>query len=63
MSKKIVVDSCGHCPLSEYRRFTVVENDYICNHAATDGMEITDTSIIHPDCPLEENKRSCTCHD
>ena len=63
MSKKIVVDSCKHCPLSEYRRFTVVENDYVCTHPTTDGMEILDTSIIHPDCPLEENKRSCTCHD
>ena len=63
MSKKIVVDSCYHCPLRESYPLKEAITVYVCRHAHTDGMEILDTSTIHPNCPLEENKPSCTCHD
>ena len=59
MSKKILVDSCGHCPLASLK----LNQRDVCTHEATDGMEIEDRDIIHSNCPLDENKRSCTCHD
>jgi len=50
--KLIKVDCCGHCPLRERQNYF----DNFCTNSATDGMELTDLSIIHPDCPLEDAK-------
>ena len=65
MTKKIIVDSCEHCPLREYQQFLGDGFKHICTHTnpSTEGMILLDISILDPDCPLEENKRSCTCHD
>ena len=64
MSNKIIVDSCRFCPLKiiDHLLSSGTRVD-ICTHNMSKGMIIRNLSIIHPDCPLEENKRDCTCHD
>ena len=59
-NKKIVIDSCEHCPLKESETIPVLVDGrtiyYTCRHAHTDGMDINDavdSRIIHPECPLE----------
>ena len=47
-NKKIVVDSCEHCPLHELRG-----GHYYCTHAATDGMLLFDLYDVPKQCPLE----------
>ncbi len=54
MNKKITqIDSCEHCPLSHYNDTYIT---YICDHPDTEGMVIKDRSIIHPDCPLNDDR-------
>lgn len=64
MTKKIVVDCCANCPLRELKNindgkvnehYTGKNWKHICTHPATDGMVLITTSVIHPDCPLENN--------
>ena len=47
-NKKIIIDSCEHCPLCELRK-----GHYYCTHAATDGMLLYDLYNVSEYCPLE----------
>ena len=48
--KKIVIDSCEHCPLIG------MEGDHIiCTHPATEGIRLYDLTVIDRDCPLLDN--------
>jgi len=49
-NKKIVIDSCEHCPLAKW------ENDHIvCTHPDLEGIRVTHLPVIDTDCPLEDN--------
>jgi len=51
--KLIKIDCCGHCPL---KCRSYINGEYECQHPTEEGMELTDLLIIHPDCPLEDEK-------
>jgi hypothetical protein len=55
--KQIKIDSCGDCPLNS-KFFSITENAWKgeCEHYFVEGMELTDLSVIHPDCPLDNVK-------
>lgn len=60
MTKKIVINSCGQCLMSEsvVMATNPVVVQYICRHPQCENMEVTESAnlgIIHPDCPLEGN--------
>lgn len=59
-NKKIVIDSCEHCPLRGREVLPVTVDGRTvydtCRHPHTDGMDVSIevlSDIIHPDCPLE----------
>jgi hypothetical protein len=58
--KIIKVEKCKTCPLI-FTRYTAPyhsgfgpNKEYYCTHSETDGMEIENPEMIHPDCPLED---------
>jgi hypothetical protein len=49
--KHIKVESCEHCPLRF--RHPVGNKSSECTHAETEGMQLDNIKIIHPECKLE----------
>lgn len=58
--KVIKVNKCEICPLKSFR-YSVVAigfvREYFCDHPSTEGVELKNLHIIHPDCPLEDYKK------
>ena len=55
MVKKIIVDSCEHCPLRKYEQFLGDGWKHVCQHASAEGLIIRDISIIDPECLLNDD--------
>lgn len=62
-NRKIVIDTCDHCPLWERQMFPVIidgTNVYdTCRHPHCEGMNITRAvkdGILHKDCPLMDDE-------
>lgn len=61
--KVIRIEKCGECPYKEGTMFIYEEPEavrsekvYVCEHPDAHGHYINDLDIIHPDCPLPDEK-------
>jgi hypothetical protein len=55
--KIIKIEDCRSCPLSQKNLWNYQQNQYFCNHQATEEMEVSGYVFeVHPDCPLEDLK-------
>jgi predicted RNA-binding Zn-ribbon protein involved in translation (DUF1610 family) len=55
--KVLKIRCCLHCPLKHFGYDVDMNKIYFCDHPATEGIELKDLNIIHPECKLEDYKK------
>ncbi len=58
--KVIRIEKCGECPLAEttFGEYPGEKDISICGHPDAYGHHLDNMYIIHPDCPLPDDKEA-----